>query len=138
MAAAIAVIDKLIQEPVIETLWKTGQKINDRLNIKLKKYHLDKVISLQGFPPWKVLNFNNVKDVEGAAIKTMLMIELLKNGVLLQSAHNICYAHNDEDIGTILNAYDQALHTVSNAIWNDNFYKCLDVSVIRPVFQVRV
>ena len=137
IAAAIAVIDKMRREPVIENIWRTGQRISDGLHKLLNEHNLDSFIKQSGFAPWKVLSFVDHPSVEGAAIRTLLMKELLANGVLTQTAHNVCYAHNEQDIKLILDAYAKVLPKVEEEIMTGRLASRMGMPVIRPVFQVR-
>jgi glutamate-1-semialdehyde 2,1-aminomutase/spore coat polysaccharide biosynthesis protein SpsF len=58
--------------------------------------------------------------------------------VLSAGSHNICYAHNADDMQHVLNAYDHALATVADAVRAGDVKARLGCPVIRPVFAVRV
>ena len=137
LAAAIAVIDKIRKESVIERLWETGSYISREVTSRIKVNGLSNVIKLSGKPPWQVLNFYDYDDIDSAVIKTYYMVEMLKYGVLTIGSHNICYAHDDKDIEHVLNAYDKTLLSLSNNLFDGKILDKLPCPTISPVFNVR-
>ncbi len=137
LAAAIAVIDKMKAKSVIEHLWSKGEELSNQVVKLINKYSLSKVIDLSGKDPWKIVNFHDHEHGSKEEIKTLFMIEMLDNGVLTQGTHNICYAHTDSDIEHVVEAYDRALHVISDSLLSNTLRKNLNCSAISPVFQVR-
>mgnify|MGYP006091269205 CR=1 FL=1 len=137
IAAAIAVINKMISEPVIETLWKTGKYIALGVQKLILKHGLSDILSLSGKPPLTIIKFNNHIKADSDAIKTLYMIEMLDQGILTLGTHNICYAHSNEDILKIINAYDIVLNKISIELKTGKLEDRLPVPVIRPIFKVR-
>ena len=50
-------------------------------------------------------------------IRSVFIQEMLARGVLLTASHNVCYAHDDENFATTLDAYDGALAKISDGIY---------------------
>jgi len=137
IAAAIAVIDKMISEPVIETLWKNGSYLSASIENLLLKYELSDILSITGKPPLTAINFKDHITAKADAIKTLYMVEMLKQGVLTLGTHNICYAHNEDDMHKIINAYDSVLFKISSELETRRLEERLPVPVIHPIFKVR-
>ncbi len=137
LAAAKAVIDKIRREPVIERLWETGRAMSRAAEEALVRHGLDGVISLCGLPPWRLLAFRDHENAEGAAIKTFFIREMLREGVLMNSSHNVCFAHDDEDVEHVAGAYDRALGRLAEELAEPGFDERLGCEPIRPVFSVR-
>lgn len=138
LAAAIAVIDKMKKEPVIDTLWSKGEYLANEVTRIIEKKDLQNFISLSGRAPWKIVNFNNHSNGSSAAIKTLYMIEMINHGVLTIGSHNICYAHSDKDLQIVLEAYEATIDTISKALsGNSNIESSLKCPVISPIFNVR-
>ncbi len=137
LAAAIAVIDKILREPVIPALWKTGARLADGVRRRLAMYGLSEVISVHGKPPWIILGFHEQPGAEGAALRTLYILEMLRHGVLTQGTHNICYAHSELDVAAILAAYDAVLPRIKEELNSGRLTERLPVPVIRPIFRVR-
>lgn len=137
LAAAIATIDKMRREPVIETLWRTGEILAAGVHARIAANGLVEAVLLRGRPPWMVLGFGERPGASAAAIKTLLLRELLRNGVLIGGGHNVCYAHNVEDMARVLAAYDVALGRVAEELATGRLAERLGSAQLRPVFSVR-
>jgi len=137
LAAAIAVIDKMKREPVIDSLWAKGGYLSRKVSKLIEEKKLSNMIGLSGKAPWITLNFYDHANGEGAATKTLYMIEMLKKGVLTIGTHNISYAHNEADINHIISAYDTTLSVIAAALSTGSIEDTLDCPILRPVFSVR-
>lgn len=137
LAASIAVINKMEKEPVIETLWKTGKFLRDQTNILINKYGLNEIVQLVGNDVWTMLSFKNHQDSSVNAIRTYLLHEMHKQGVLTLGSHNICFAHNKDDINYILAAYEYSFEKLANDLKKGHLEKNMTTPVITPLFSVR-
>jgi glutamate-1-semialdehyde 2,1-aminomutase len=137
LAAAIATIDKMRREPVIEKLWRTGQALADGANERFRQHGLTDVMSLSGKAPWMVLGFRDHPAARKEAIKTLFLREMIQAGVLITASHNVNYAHDDADVATVLAAYDRALPVLAGELARGGLEERLDCGVIEPVFRVR-
>jgi glutamate-1-semialdehyde 2,1-aminomutase len=136
IAAAIAVIEKMQHQPVIETLWETGERLAAGVNEKIAGQELGHVLSLKGAAPWKLLDFQDHPAADKETIRSVFIQEMLRHGVLLTSSHNVCYAHDDEDIASTLDAYDAALSVIQGGLSKGSLEKQLSGPVIEPIFKV--
>ncbi len=137
LAAAIAVVDKMRREPVIETLWRNGERLATATSRRITEHGLDEVLALHGEPPWMRWNITGQPGARQEAIRTLLLTEIIRRGVLTLGSHNMCYAHNDADIETVLAAYDGALGVLRTALDGGRLEAELHCPVIEPVFRVR-
>ena len=137
LAAAIAVIDKMSREPVIESLWRTGTNIADGVDKEIAAHNLSDVFSLRGKPPWKVLQIGDHPNAGSAIIKTAFLREMLSNGVLIGAGHNVCHAHDAADAATVLTAYQQSLDLIASRLEDGSLLSSLDGPANEPVFSVR-
>ena len=137
LAAAIAVIDKMKEEPVIEKIWETGAALAKQVNALILNKGLENVISLSGKAPWKILQFHEHENASKEVIKTLYLKEMLANGVLTHGSHNICYAHNETDQIKVLEAYKNTLEILSTELAKPGVEDRLGLPVIYPVFSVR-
>ncbi len=137
LAAAIATIDKMRREPVIERLWRSGEKLGEAVRGLVSAHHLESHIGLQGFAPWMLVTSHDGAEAGGQAIKTMLIYELAARGVLSLGSHNISYAHTEEDLAHAAAAYDGAFGVIRAALDSGNFEKQMKAPPLVPVFAVR-
>ncbi len=137
LAAAVATIDKIHREPVIERIWETGQAISEAAEKCITEHRLAEVITFGGLPPWRLLSFEDHVNASSATIKTFFIREMLREGVFLGGSHNICYAHDDKDVKWVARAYDIVLGRLSAELGKPGFGDRLGCEPIRPVFSVR-
>jgi glutamate-1-semialdehyde 2,1-aminomutase/spore coat polysaccharide biosynthesis protein SpsF len=137
LAAALAVLDKMEREPVIERLWASGQLLMDETRRRIAAAGLSDQIGLIGSAPWAVLTYKDHPKAPAAAIKTLFLREAIACGVLVNASHNICYAHSQADLARVLGGYEHALGEVRQALDRGDLLARLGNQVIQPVFQVR-
>jgi len=137
IAAAIAVIDKMKREPVIESLWQKGSSLAKRVSQEINAFDLKDVFSLSGKPPWMILNISDYKDQSREAIRTLFIQEILAHGVLMQSSHNVSYAHDDQDFSRVLTAYHNVFSRIKQELDQGDLESRLASPALRPVFSVR-
>lgn len=137
LVASMAVINKMEKEPVIETLWKTGAFLRKETQNLINKHGLNEVMQLVGNDVWTMLSFKNHQDSSSDAIRTYLLHEMHKQGVLTLGSHNMCYAHNNDDISYILAAYEYGFEKLANDLQKGNLEKHMNTPVITPLFSVR-
>jgi len=137
LAAAIAVIDKMRREPVIETLWRTGERLARETRRLIATHGLEDVLTLRGEAPWIRWEIAGQKDARQEAIRTLLISQMATRGVLTLGSHNLCYAHNDADIELTLAAYDGTFGALRAALDGGRLEAELPCPVIEPVFRVR-
>lgn len=137
LAASIATINKMKTQNVIDHLWSIGKQVTHVTETAISENGLNDYVKLNGLDPWKILGFIDHPNAPKEAIKTKFMIEALKHGILVASAHNVSFAHDKNDVDHISNYYHKIFEKISfelNAsILTDN----LEVPIIYPVFQVR-
>lgn len=137
IAASLAVINKMEKEPVIKTLWDIGKILRDQLKIIIAKYELDQVVNLLGQDVWMMIAFKNYQDSTMHAIRSFVLHEMYKQGVLTLGAHNLCYAHRGEDINYILSAYEYSFDMLANNLKKGNLENHMVIPVVKPLFSLR-
>jgi glutamate-1-semialdehyde 2,1-aminomutase/spore coat polysaccharide biosynthesis protein SpsF len=137
LASAIAVIDKMEHEPVIETLWQHGRFLADGVTGLVVKHGLEDVFSLVGLPPWKIVSIKAHKAAPMMAIKTLFVTEMLRGGVLMSGSHNVNFAHTSAQLGLVLAAWDRTLGIVADALDKGDVLNRLSGPPLEPIFKVR-
>jgi glutamate-1-semialdehyde 2,1-aminomutase/spore coat polysaccharide biosynthesis protein SpsF len=137
LAAAIATLDKMRRESVVERLWATGRAMSGVAEEKVQAHNLGDVLSFAGLSPWRVLAFQGRPGASREAIKTVFLREMLQAGVLINASHNVSYAHGTAEIEQVAAAYDHALGVVSDEIARGDLDRRLGNDLIRPIFSVR-
>jgi glutamate-1-semialdehyde 2,1-aminomutase/spore coat polysaccharide biosynthesis protein SpsF len=137
IAAAIATIDKIERDNVIDHLWAKGHDLMTAARDRIAGAGLSGVIGLAGAPPWAILTFRDHPQGGRDLIKTLFLREMIAAGVLLNASHNICFAHSPSDMSRVLAAYDHALDAVRGALNKGDLARQLGNQIIRPIFTVR-
>lgn len=137
LAAAIAVVEKMQREPVIDTLWRTGQVLIDRINPLIAEFELGEVAQVVGKPCWSLLQIKDASGFTSWQLKTLFLQEVLAGGVLTAGAHNICYVHGKDDIDRVESAYRNAFTKVRAVLDGSPLEDNLRCPVMQPIFRVR-
>tara|TARA_R110000868_G_scaffold5117_3_gene31635 strand:- start:4356 stop:6365 length:2010 start_codon:yes stop_codon:yes gene_type:complete len=103
LAAALATITKLKKEKVIDRLDERNREIasfvedlNEEMGLNFVEIY-EHGLSRIGFKP--------IADLTKEETKTLFIQEMIANGVLIIASHNFCFAHTDNDLERIKNAY---------------------------------
>ncbi len=137
LAASIAVIKKMKREPVIETLWSSGQKLSDAVDGLILENELSDVLSFKGLPPWRVIAYEGRGDVSAMAIRTYVQKSMIAQGVLFLASHNISYSFTAEDHDHVVSAYRKTFSDLSDLLTRGALLQNLECPVIEPIFKVR-
>lgn len=137
LAAAKATLAKLRREPVVATLARRGREILSRLGLTIKSHGLESIFSVSGHPSWTFMNIRDTERAPAYEVKTLLMQELIERGILSIGTHNVSYAHTDNDIDALAEAYDAALAVVARALHGDGIKAALRCAPLVPLFRLR-
>ena len=137
LAAAIAVVDKLAREPVIETLWETGRLLAEGMQRSIAAHRLESVLRVEGPAPMQGMRVLDHPHAGGDEIRTLYVVEMLARGVLTTGAINVMYAHGPEDVEQVLTGFDQVCAVISKELEQPGLAGRLGCPVIRPVFSLR-
>jgi glutamate-1-semialdehyde 2,1-aminomutase/spore coat polysaccharide biosynthesis protein SpsF len=137
LAAALAVIAKLEREPVLERLWQRGRELFDGATAAIAEAGLSETIRLGGLPPWKVMAFQDHEAGSRQAIKTVLLREMLAQGVLIGAGHNVTAAFTRTDVELVQAAWRHSTRIVRRELERGHLDQRLGNAIIRPPFQAR-
>lgn len=137
LAAANAVIDKLEREPVIEHIWRFGAALASTVECLIVRNGLGGVLGLLGKPCWKIFDVGDHPSASKAEIRTCLITLGFREGLLMQGSHNICYAHDDADLGASIAAYGRILGEMGELLRSGKLREALPCPPVHPVFSVR-
>ncbi len=137
LAAALATMQKLVREPVIDTMRARGEKLSRGVSERLAKHGVSGFMSASGHPCWSFLNFADAPGASLWEIKTLWLQEIFERGILSLGTHNISYAHSDADIDRLLAVYDEVMPFAANAVKNGAVKQYLRCEPLVPLFKVR-
>ena len=104
IAAAIATLEVMEQEPVVEHVWKLGQFFKDAYSALGQKYGID--TQCLGYPPRLQLEFGQRGNLSGKYLKSYLLQETAKAGFLIAHMIFMNYAHTEKNVQDLLNSIE--------------------------------
>jgi glutamate-1-semialdehyde 2,1-aminomutase len=137
LAAAGAVMKKLLREPVIRVLEQRGRVVMERLEALVAQYRLSDVFGVCGHPSWSFLTIKDVGTTSQFEIRTFFLQEMFLRGILINGTHNISYAHTDEDIEKLTTTYDEVLALVRASLDRGDLLQRIHGEILKPLFKVR-
>lgn len=117
LAAAIANIAVYKREPVIETLYARGQRLQHEGTQLIRRHGLDRHLQIIGRPCCLVLTTLDADLRPSQAMRCLWLQETIKRGILMTSLV-VSFTHSDEDIDRTLQAMDGAMAVYRQALEN--------------------
>jgi len=136
LAAALATMEKIQREPVIEHLRTQGKKIQEGLRERIRRYGCDAFLEIGGHAAWSFFIIKDHSPYTAWQIKTLYLQEMFARGILTLGTHNMSYAHSDEDVQRLLDAYDEVLQTLKTAV-GGKLEQLLVCKPLEPLFKIR-
>jgi glutamate-1-semialdehyde 2,1-aminomutase len=137
LAAALATMTKLQREPVVDTLYRQGDKILAGVRGLIDRHAIGDFVNLTGNPTWSFLLLKDLEPYTQWQIKTLFMQEMLARGILTFGTHNISYSHSDADIAALLKAYGEVFPLLAVAVRERKLEAMLRCKSLEPLFKVR-
>ena len=137
LAAALATMNKLQQQPVVETLRTQGSKMIAGTRERIARHRIGHIIATAGNPVWTFLLMQDAAPYSQWQIKTLFMQEMLARGILTLGTHNMSYAHSDADIARTLTVYDEVFPLLKEAVDSRRLESMLRCVPLQPLFKVR-
>lgn len=117
LAAAIATMKTYEQEPVIEHLYRQGERLINGIAQAVNEHHLQGFFGTLG-KPCNLLYFTRDENKEPSQLfRTLLLQEIIKRGIIAPSLV-VSYSHTDKDIDATLEAFNEALYVYKKALDN--------------------
>ncbi len=137
LAAGLATLHKLQNEPVIAHMTSLGEKLIDGVKKIIHEHKLNHLFEVTGHPVWSFLIMKGVEPYKQEDIKTLWMQEVMARGILSYGTHNLSYAHHDKDIERLFSVYNEVLPFIGDVVAKKELHKHLRCEPLRPLFKVR-
>lgn len=137
LTAALATLQKIVREPVIDTLYRQGRKITSGLNTRIAAAGAEDFLSVAGNPTWSFLVINEAGAYSQWQIKTLFLQEMLARGILMIGTHNMSFSHTDADVDRLLSAYDSVIPILVDGVRRNKLESMLRCQPLQPLFKVR-
>jgi len=133
LAAATKVIDIYRTEPVIETLYRQGERLQRGVRRSIAACGLEDRFTLSGRSCALLYGTRDQAGQPSQAFRALFLQELLKHGVLAPSLM-VSYTHDDAAIDATIAAIDEALQVYRRAI-DEGVEKYLVGRPLKPVYR---
>ena len=137
LAAARAVLDKLVREPVVAAMRLQGERIKVGVDNRLRASGADAFLSVSGDPTWSFLNFTPADGVDPFALKTLWLQEIFARGLLSIGTHNLSYSHGEAELEHLFAVYDEVFPLLTDAVRAGDIESRLRCEPLQPLFRVR-
>jgi len=133
LAAAIATIDVFQTEPVVETLYRQGDRLRNGFAEVATRHGVQDRLQVLGRSCNLVFATKGPDGAPSQAFRALFMQELVRGGVLGPS-FVVSYSHSDEDIDRTIEAIDNAAEVYARAL-SDGVESYLSGPAVKPVFR---
>jgi glutamate-1-semialdehyde 2,1-aminomutase len=133
LAAALEVMRIYQEEPVIDTLWRQGSRLQDGIGRSVAEHGLGKHFRVLGKPCCLTYATLDANGVPSQDFRTLFLQETIRRGVLAPS-FIVSYAHTDADIDRTVDVVDEALGVYTRAL-EEGIDKYLVGRPVKPVWR---
>jgi glutamate-1-semialdehyde 2,1-aminomutase len=134
LAAGLEVMKIYKSEPVVDTLWRRGERLAAGINQLISRHGLDGHFALIGKPCSIVYATRDQERQPSQAFRALFLQESIKRGILAPSL-TVSYSHSEADIDATIEAFDGALAVYRSAL-TDGVERYLVGRPVKPVFRV--
>lgn len=129
--AALATLNKLTSNKVWEHLSSIGQHIGDEWEKLANKHQLN--ITVTDFKP--LITFKFQYGELNAALSTLYIQEMLKEGYIAANSIYLSYSHKNEDIQNYLHTVDKVFEIIKYHIKNNSVLDALNTKIKNEGFK---
>ena len=133
LAAAREVIRIYKKEPVIDSLWRAGERLERGVMKSVEEHRLQGHFKVLGRPCCLVYSTLDSEMQPSQPFRTLFLQEMIKRGILAPS-FVVSYSHTDKDIDRTIEGVHEALHVYRKAL-DEGLEKYLPGRSVRPVFS---
>jgi glutamate-1-semialdehyde 2,1-aminomutase len=133
LAVAKEVIQIYKREPVIEMMWRAGERLEKGVKKSIAEHHLQEYFKVLGKPCCLTYATLGDESQPSQSFRTLFLQETIKRGILAPS-FVVSYRHTDSDIGQTVEAVHEALYVYRRAL-DEGLEKYLVGRPIKPAFR---
>jgi len=133
LAAALAVLDVYRSEPVIETLYRQGERLARGVRQVAEARGVAGQFGVQGRACNLVFATRDAEGQPSQPFRTLFLQEMLQRGILAPS-FVVSYSHSDADIDRTIEAVDGALAVYRRAL-DEGIERHLEGRPVKPVMR---
>jgi glutamate-1-semialdehyde 2,1-aminomutase len=133
LAAALETMRVYKREPVIDRLWKQGERLEKGIKESVREHHLEGYFQTLGRPCCLVYVTCDTAKRPSPSMRTLFLQETIKRGILAPS-FVVSYSHTDSDIDQTLETIHEVLLVYRKAL-EEGVEKYLQGRPVKPVFR---
>jgi glutamate-1-semialdehyde 2,1-aminomutase len=133
LAAALEVMRIYQEEPVIDTLWRQGRRLQEGISHAITAHHLEGYFRVLGKPCCLTYATLDANFKPSQDFRTLFLQETIRRGVLAPS-FIVSYAHTDADVDWTVEIVDAALAVYARAL-GQGIEKHLTGRPVKPVWR---
>jgi glutamate-1-semialdehyde 2,1-aminomutase len=137
LAAARATLKKLQELPVLEEIAHRGSLLKSGIESLVARHHIHDFVKVSGHPSWSFVVFNDYAGYSQWQLKTLFLQEMFARGILTLGTNNVSYALSEEDVQTVLSAYNDVFAILKQAIESNQLPSRLRCEALQPLFKIR-
>lgn len=115
LAAALATMKVYETEPVIEHLYRQGERLSRGVNQSIQEHHLEEYFGLLGRPCALLYFTRDLEKQPSQPMRSLFLQEIIKHGIIAPSLMT-SYSHTEEDIDRAVYAINEALYVYRKAL----------------------
>jgi len=116
MAASIATIKEFKKHNIVEYINNFGARVIDICQQLVSKHNLELYVQVIPSKWMPAFVFKNADGQACAGLRTLVMQEMIKRGILFQGVFIISYSHTEEDLFYFCKAFDEVLKLYKQAV----------------------
>lgn len=133
LAAALKTMQVYETEPVIEHLYRQGEKLAKGINQSVREHHLEGFFGVQSRVCNLLYYTLDENKRPSQPFRTLFLQEIINRGVIAPSLIT-SYSHSDQDIDVTLTAINEALHVYRKAL-DEGYEKYLVGRPVKPAVR---
>jgi glutamate-1-semialdehyde aminotransferase len=134
LAAAKATIKELQNKNVLPQIAERGRRLREGYNAMAEELGISYTRCI-GLNFRTMVTFEPVAEQSPLVLKSYLQQELIRRGVLWSGFHNLSFAHDDQQITSLLGVYREVLPLLDRAVNKGNVAHLLQGEPIQPLFR---
>ncbi len=138
LAAMVKTITEFKKHDMVASNWNRGVSIQSRLNKLIENHKLEQYLEIVGYPCLFVLICKNTSGEVDDSFRTLMLQEMIANGVLFQGLFYPTWSHQEQEINILANAFDAACSVYCAAINAGTTEGYLFGPAVRPVFRKKI
>jgi spore coat polysaccharide biosynthesis protein SpsF len=134
LAAALATIDEFKKHDVITHNHGVGRDLCQKIQAVLKKSGLSEFIDIQPAEWMQIFIFRNKDKAVCSGMRTLMLQEMIRRGVLFQGSFVPCFSHTQSDVDYFAKAFELSLEVYALAL-ESGYQAYLVGEPTKPVFR---